>query len=349
MNAVNLNIEGFKCYRKASFQFGNITLLTGANSSGKSSVLQALLILYLIAQDSNRPLAKVLNDPDYSLELGEVFDILFQYREEKADKAVLTLDDFSVILRDAAMAAEIPSPADPSSLNQMNFLCAERLGPRSEVKIIGTTDNYCGCNGNYTAEVMDNNVMTNIDPNRTLDGTEVKLPVALDEWTNLIFPGINIRVRHKGDSYLQTIVSSTGSSIQSKTPNVGFGISYALPIIVSGLLAKVEDWLVIENPEAHLHAKAQSNMGYFLAQMASTGVRVVVETHSEHIVNGIRRFIVCTKRLQPSEAPIYYLPADFGTPQKITIDSQGNLSDFPVDFFDQSRQDLLEIIKASRS
>ena len=50
--------------------------------------------------------------------------------------------------------------------------------------------------------------------------------------------------------------------------------------------------LIVENPEAHLHAKAQSNMGYFLARMAAAGVRVIIETHSEHIVNGIRRMIV---------------------------------------------------------
>ena len=347
MNVINLNLKGFKCYREASFELGNITLLTGANSSGKSSVLQALLILYIIAQDGKKPLSEVINGSIYSLELGETFDILFQHQ---AEKAILSLGDASVVLRDSATTAEILNSEKLSILqqHQLYFLCAERLGPRSEVRVSGTDDNYCGCNGQFTAEIMDNNDMTSIDPYRTIDGSEVKLPVAMDGWTNLIFPGVNIRVRHKGDSYLQTIVSSPGSSIPSKTPNVGFGISYALPIIVSGLLAKVEDWLVIENPEAHLHAKAQANMGYFLAQMASAGVRVVIETHSEHIVNGIRRYIVCSKRLEPSEAPIYYLPADFKEPQKIIIDSLGNLSDFPVDFFDQSRQDLLEIVKASR-
>ena len=133
--------------------------------------------------------------------------------------------------------------------------------------------------------------------------------------------------------------------------NVGFGITYALPILVSGLTVPEGGMLLVENPEAHLHAKAQSNMGYFLARMAAAGVRVIIETHSEHIVNGIRRMIVEGKsEMSQKDMTIYFF---VNTNEKkniieITTVEIGNLSEFPVDFFDQVRQDMAELMKLER-
>ena len=135
------------------------------------------------------------------------------------------------------------------------------------------------------------------------------------------------------------------------SPNVGFGISYALPIVVDLLLAEEDDFVIIENPEAHLHAKAQSNMGYFIGRMASAGVRILLETHSEHIVNGIRRAIVDQKALLlPESVSIYFFSmlSNILNIDEISIDKYGNLSNFPVDFFDQQRQDSLEIFRMQK-
>jgi len=343
MNTLHLSLKGFKCYKDTAFDLNNITLLTGANSSGKSSVIQALLILHSLAQNRNGFMPEILNDEKYALSLGDAFDILYQ---QSVDKATISTDGITVSLYSDGCVGV--SGRDDAMLSKMYFLSAERLGPRFETKKAGLTEKYCGCHGRHTAEVIDNNQLTTIDADRTIDGQTVKLPIALDQWTNLIFPGTSIRIKPNGD-YLQAIIRSNRSSIQSKAPNVGFGISYALPIIVSGLLANAGDWLVVENPEAHLHAKAQSNMGYFLAQVAAAGVRVVIETHSEHIVNGIQRFSIVTKKLPPENATIYFLPeGDDNSPIAITFDYNGNLSDFPVDFFDQSRQDMLAIIDATQ-
>ena len=133
--------------------------------------------------------------------------------------------------------------------------------------------------------------------------------------------------------------------------NVGFGITYALPILVSGLTVPEGGMLIVENPEAHLHAKAQSNMGYFLARMAAAGVRVIIETHSEHIVNGIRRMIVEGKTVMSHEdMTIYFFQNKNGEKNimEFGMDEWGNLDEFPVDFFDQVRQDMFELTKFGR-
>lgn len=50
--------------------------------------------------------------------------------------------------------------------------------------------------------------------------------------------------------------------------------------------------LIIENPELHLHPKAQSELALFLSTVAHAGVQVVIETHSDHIVNGVRKSVL---------------------------------------------------------
>ncbi len=105
--------------------------------------------------------------------------------------------------------------------------------------------------------------------------------------------------------------------------------------------------LIIENPEAHLHPYSQSMVGRFLARIASLGVQVIVETHSEHFVNGCR--IELAKMNETSQGQIIFFDrnkADQGSNHTIiTIDETGELSSWPQGFFDQNEQDLLEIMR----
>ena len=98
---------------------------------------------------------------------------------------------------------------------------------------------------------------------------ETNFRIALDTWIRLIFPNITVRVSATGSTKCQIIVNNENLIIENIATNVGFGISYILPILVTCLLAGNKDTIIIENPEAHLHAKAQSNIGYFLGVMAS--------------------------------------------------------------------------------
>ena len=85
--------------------------------------------------------------------------------------------------------------------------------------------------------------------------------------------------------------------------------------------------------------------------MAAAGLRIVVETHSEHIINGIRRKVVCSDDILPEAVTIYFFEAKENKVQQteIGIDKEGNLSKFPVDFFDQQRQDSKTIFEYLRN
>ena len=141
--------------------------------------------------------------------------------------------------------------------------------------------------------------------------------------------------------------------------NIGFGISYVLPIIVTGLIAKPGTIMIVENPEAHLHPSAQSKIGQFLAVIAQSGVNVIVETHSDHVINGIQ---IATARRTISKE---YVTINFfskGENQQaenqtknrqpiiteITINEKGELSRWPKGFFDQTQIDYVKLLDLRR-
>ena len=124
--------------------------------------------------------------------------------------------------------------------------------------------------------------------------------------------------------------------------HVGFGLTQVLPIVVAALSASKGDILLIENPEVHLHPAGQVFMGQFLANVASAGVQVVLETHSDHVLNGVRRSVK-TGRLTPEQVAIHFFkPRSSKQAQVVSpqLDKSGNIDTWPEGFFDQFDKDL---------
>ena len=338
-----MKISGFKCFLDTTFELNNLTVLTGANASGKSSVIQSLL---LIKAGENRSEVD-LSDNKYAFDMGDK-DSLINERGQDEVSFMLGTKKSYFLSSDETQKGRLQMYYESEESyfeGEVYYLSAERQGPRYEVSLDKNIKADCGCRGKEVANAINNNSFTEVDENRRRKkGT---FPIQLDAWLDVIFPGASVKVKQSGEKSLQVTIRN--NQVVSNATNVGFGISYALPIIVEGLLAERGSWLIVENPEAHLHAKAQSNMGYFLSVVAAAGIRVLIETHSEHIVNGIRRATVDSKALiGQGDVNIYFMtPEHIGKADIITIDNGGNLSDFPIDFFDQSRQDLLSIITSS--
>ena len=368
MKKLNLSIEGYKCFKtQTTFAFNNITLLTGANSAGKSSVIQSLLLMKKISQGSISELTPCfdldLNDSNYALDLGKYEDIKNKSDDDYEDFLNADSTEISFIL-DGGMAKIEPADSiaaekyvkaysDEKSIESLKkylnngfvYLNAERMAPHY---VYNNTDNadYCDCHGTNTGNVIQKHENDNCSIKRAYSNSDKnKWSIELDKWINYIFPGVAVRVVPSGEDYYQVRVHGNAAT------NAGFGITYALPILVSGLTIPEGGILLVENPEAHLHAKAQSNMGYFLARIAAAGVRIIIETHSEHIVNGIRRMIIEGKTEMSHEDMTIYFFQDINEKKdikEITMDEIGNLSEFPVGFFDQVSQDMSELMELDR-
>ena len=116
--------------------------------------------------------------------------------------------------------------------------------------------------------------------------------------------------------------------------------------MVAALSANKDDLLLIENPEVHLHPAGQSAIGEFLAEVASAGVQVVIETHSDHVLNGVRRAVKRGLLASDDITLHFFRPrrenATDGEPQvqSPTLDDNGNIDSWPDGFFDQFDRDM---------
>ena len=147
---------------------------------------------------------------------------------------------------------------------------------------------------------------------------------------------------------------------QFKPQNVGLGISYVLPVLVTILTAMPGAIIIIENPEAHIHPHGQAKLGELIARAAAYGVQVFVETHSDHVINGVR-VAVRDGILKPEDVNIAFFerkeqlkenPVDdsdmeiFSEVRNIQVDANGSLSEYPEDFMDEWNNQLMELMKS---
>ena len=360
-----LDIENYKCFHQQCISFGKITVLAGANSAGKSSVIQALLLSRIIHERLcavNFARVNGITAPlngQYQLSLGNIAEVLnhdanediirFTFNRQVGSVArIELLAERSQAAYELPLIATIPDhqpfPSYSLFADQFHYLNAERIGPRLKYEVESMPYLRVGAQGENSLHVLSHQQFP-IDDSRTVKESKL-LPVLFQqtqEWMSFIVPGVSI----DKVGLLGKIKTAEVSYGESSPPNVGFGVSYVLPIVLSGLIAAEKSMLIVENPEAHLHPSGQSRIGQFLGRMAAAGVQVVVETHSEHVINGIR-VATLDSALSPDDALVnFFSRTDDDQPHVTTIHftQKGDLDQWPRDFFDQQQQDFARIIR----
>lgn len=241
----------------------------------------------------------------------------------------------------------------------IHYVSANRCGP---VKFVEKREipevHKVGRNGNFTINTLSTykeivSKRMNVLPE---DDNEYDLLTATTKWIEYIMNGGLVNVedytadkKRSSTLSLQFGFDRIGNSRKFESYNVGFGYSYILSIVVSALIAKEGNIIIIENPEAHLHPKAQLNMAFLLAKLVDNGVQVFIETHSEHIVNGFR--IAALKEeysLTNRDLNILFFDYDFSINQ-LKVESNGKIKNWPNGFFDQYQYELAEILTLGRN
>jgi len=156
------------------------------------------------------------------------------------------------------------------------------------------------------------------------------------------FPETSLIVQQVPQTNIVTLGLRTSDATDYHRPvNVGFGLTQVLPIIVAALSSRPGDLLLVENPEVHLHPAGQALMGQFLAQVAGAGVQVIVETHSDHVLNGIRRAVRSSTISSEGVVLHFFTRRGEKSPQVTSpiLDSSGSIDRWPEGFFDQFDKD----------
>jgi predicted ATPase len=232
--------------------------------------------------------------------------------------------------------------------NKFQYIKADRHGPRITTQkedYVVTTQKSVGQFGEFTPYFMlvygESKIADSIlkHPRATSDS----LRSNVEAWLGEVSPGVQIQyLEHAEIDQVSTsfsFLNRDGTSNDYRATNVGFGISYTLPIIVALLAASPGDLIVIENPEAHLHPKGQRKIGELISRASALGIQVIAETHSDHVLNGIR-ISIKEGFLAPDSAVFNYFyrngqkdpSSSIATPP---IDKNGRFAFWPEGFFDE--------------
>jgi hypothetical protein len=150
------------------------------------------------------------------------------------------------------------------------------------------------------------------------------------------------------DLYELTVTAPGGTTPVSLI-DVGFGVSQVLPVVVQVFYAAAGSSVILEQPEMHLHPAAQSALGdVLLAAVQENNVQLLVETHSEHLLHRIQRRIAEEKLSQEDVALYFVETADNRSRlHELTVDTYGNITNWPQDFFGDEMGDLAEMTRAA--
>ena len=233
------------------------------------------------------------------------------------------------------------------------YVNAERTGPRKLYPVSNemVRRNELGASAEYTWSHLNrhqDDLRARDDP-RCVDAKSRRLLDIVDHWLQDVCPGVHLELEsvESADAVIAGFSFERHGDVATRryrATNVGFGLSYVLPVIL-GLLSKPGTLCMIENPEAHLHPRGQTKMGELAARAAIAGVQVFVETHSDHFMDGVR-IAVRDGLIEPDQASFHYFERDGATTSvsSPTIDPDGRLSVWPSGFFDQHQENLARLL-----
>ncbi len=219
--------------------------------------------------------------------------------------------------------------AAPLSILQMIHLQGVRGSPTRTSPVTATGEIYPGSFEIYTASVLLDWQMED----KTMKLRQLQTNLANLGLTNAV------KAEMRNDAEVEIRVGRTLQSDASdlvSIADVGIGVSQTLPVLVALLAAKPGQLVYLEQPEIHLHPRAQTAMAQVLADAAMRGVRVVAETHSSLLLLGVQT-LVAEGKLPPELVKLHWFTrGDDGatTIQSADLDEGGAFGDWPEDFDD---------------
>lgn len=358
-----LQIENFKSLKKAAIPIERLNLFFGMNGTGKSSMIQSLLLLRqsYLARDRRSLIELTINGE--LCKLGTTADILCTEAEnekirlvagfEKDNRVDATFSYSENPLPSGVMKIQNPDDAAVSFANRealfgrgFCYLAADHVGPMTEynaMKWDRGSINPLGTHGEYAVPFLAVEGDTFKVPGDLCleSGKTNRLFDQISAWMGLISPGVRVSARYiPFEEKAKLDISYVGKKLESAPflpVNVGFGVPYVLPLLIMLLTAEKGGLVLIENPESHLHPKGQSAIGSLIAKVANYGAQIICESHSDHLINGIR-VAVKEGKLQSKDLSVVYFDQDKERLTKtfeITVDRNGALSDYPVGLLDE--------------
>lgn len=372
----SVKLKNFKCFGELELECRPLNLLCGLNGMGKSSVIQALLVLRQSFETGNLSSGRLMLAGTRA-DLGTGSDVL----NEDADQDVLGLalesegivQGWGLDFGYSETAGQLLAlPKDPNSFDELVpaewqsippfggsliYVGAERVGPRKAYPLsaILASQGEFGTGSEYAWNFLSQNqdlLLQENDPRGANTGSQ-RLIDSVDRWLQVVSPGAHVKLADilAADAIVSGFSFDRQGDVESRqhrATNVGFGLSYSLPVILA-LLSAPGTLCLIENPEAHLHPRGQTQLAELSAKAAAAGVQVFAETHSDHYMDGVR-IAVREGVINSFDVAFHYFERK-GNQSVVTspqIERDGRLSSWPSGFFDQHEDNLMRLLNPEK-
>lgn len=407
-----ISVSGYKSlYEECSIEVRPLTILAGVNSSGKSSIMQPLLMLKQTLEATYDPGALLLDGPNVRFtsakqllsklsteKYTDIFTIQIKVGKDcelkntfkKPTKKAIELIEMTYRRKEQEITivpkmssediiAQFPehlaalhqsisqsieeelqwsvertrcffsfeprrkgqrfignsfSPADlfKTHIRQLIHVPGLRGNPERTYKTTAIGSEFPGTFENYVASVVNYWQKTKDNQLRNLENALETLGLTCKvDAKQLDDTQVELRVGrlHTSKGRAKDMVSIA---------DVGFGVSQTLPVLVALLVAEQGQLVYLEQPEIHLHPRAQSALAQILADAANRGVIVVVETHSSLLLLAVQT-IIAEGKLSPDKVKLHWFKRrDDGVTEvsSANLDDAGAFGDWPEDFCDVS-------------
>ena len=171
--------------------------------------------------------------------------------------------------------------------------------------------------------------------------------IKLSQWCERMGLALKVELVSYPGGFFRLMLVDTHTEVAITIADAGFGASQLLPILIQGLIAPEGGTMLLEQPEIHLHPKAQADLADFLVEVSRRGVGVIVETHSEHLLTRLRRRIA-EESLDRSHVALYYVTRSEEGSQvtPVEINEYGQVPDAPQGFFAEGFNETFDILEA---
>lgn len=351
-------IDGYKSINQEKLDLQPFTLFSGVNSAGKSSVIQA--INYVL--DMQRQQLGIKGDSD-DVEIGRFVDVRNSVKGNKEIYFRLTEHSPDGVSCEAVViyrGSELMNTAktDFTPYEQMKkymgqykiiYLSTERVGVQNTYELNVRNPWAIGDRGKYVFSYLACFGQERLPETKFIYNPEevgMSLNNQVNYWMDYLL-GFQIQVKTVPEvDQVIAMYANSRSNRYYRAANVGTGVTYIAMLVIAALSCKEGDTLIIENPEIHLHPRAQSRLMEFAAFLCDRGLQIIMESHSDHIYNGMRK---CIKRksLDRGKIAVYYFELDDTMQTKvyhIAFNDQGAEENHPYGMFDQFDDDLDELI-----
>ena len=407
-----ISVQGFKSLANESrIEVRPLTILAGANSSGKSSIMQPLLLMKQTLEASYDPGSLLLNGPNAKFTSvnqfisrlqkdfdSQEFSVEIEHEKYRMLKVVFSLNEnqtleiWKMIIKEGKYSLPvIPNQSLDDLENPILTSRLEEIGwPKEHRPLVSIIRNRCFLDINFKrknvvaiyyevsntggfSEPYSKNLLSLIhvpglrgNPERVYPRTatgpdfpgtfEHYVATIIADWQRkkdnrlkrleamLADLGLTGKVSAKvvNDTQVELQVGRLPKAKRGRgdfvsIADVGFGVSQVLPVLVALLVAKPGQLVYLEQPELHLHPRAQYILAKILADTAKRGVKLVVETHSALLLRMVQT-LVAQRNLDPNLVKLHWFSRsdEDGTTSIHSADlsKKGTFGDWPVDFGD---------------